>query len=119
MAADPKKSGTKKADPESTARHVFKKLVIPKALVEKIPETDILRTQADGSLIVWCPVVVDGKPEMMQTFNGTKRGAIEAFTGEGDAALIGEWKAPSKSAWNGGRRHVLPAQPRMEFGELD
>lgn len=74
------------------------------------------------SLQAWVPVRDPNPAEQGATRvvkGKSKRSAIEAAIGKGDAAIPGEYRAPSVLSWKDGLRVVVPEKPLPLFESVD
>lgn len=108
MAKQP--DSPKKTD-QDTERYVLVGAAIDvKDMMPTVSGGDL--TQPDGTVVAWVPVVDEkGEPRV---FKGTKRGVIDQFTGTGEDARPGVYKAPTVSSMRGQRTIVLPEKPKPE-----
>jgi hypothetical protein len=120
------------ADPPADERGATKRVVVKRERVLVLPEGVTVealggkdaegirrvlgikggRAHADAHVEAW---VVCGE------FEGDKRDAIKAFAGEPGSpdAKPGTYRAPSASAWRGGRHYERPERPKVEAKDID
>jgi hypothetical protein len=104
----------------ATKRVVVKRervLVIPEG-VEAVDEKKLREAFAVGPRV---PLVMTEAWVVCGEFEGDKRDAIKVYAGEPGSpdAKPGTYRAPSASAWRGGRHYERPERPKVEAKDID